>query len=406
MKILYLHQYFNTPDMPGGTRSFEMARRFVERGHTVEMITSYRDPLETNEWFETNEAGINVHWLPVAYSNHYSFLKRLRAFFRFALKASTRAASLNGDVIFATSTPLTIALPAVYAKKRLNVPMIFEVRDLWPELPIAIGALKRKPEIVAAKWLERFAYDKSDHVVALSPGMKDGVCRTGYSPKSVTVIPNSCDVDLFNDPELDGEKFRASYDWLGKRPLVVYTGTLGHINGVDFLVDVANQMLEINAEVRFLIVGDGVELEKVRNRAIETGTLNMNLFIKPQVTKKEIATIIKTADVATSLFVDLKEMWANSANKFFDALAAGKPVMINYGGWQADLIKNNQIGIVVKPNEPKKAAIQLSQLLSNEKRLLQYSEASYELGRSQFNRDKLAENLLKVLEDAVNYEKI
>ena len=142
MRITYLHQYFNTPDMSGGTRSYEMARRLVARGHEVNMVTSWRTDDGRKKPFETVEDGIRVQWLPVPYSNAMSYAQRLVAFGRFVVASTRRAAALPSDIVFATSTPLTIALPAVYAARRQRVPMVFEVRDLWPELPIAMGALR------------------------------------------------------------------------------------------------------------------------------------------------------------------------------------------------------------------------------------------------------------------------
>ena len=188
MKITYLHQYFNTPDIPGGTRSYEMARRLVAMGHEVNMLTTWRKekeqwlprfPKNKSGWFETYEAGIKVHWLPVPYSNRMGFGERIRAFFQFALRGAQRAAALDADIVFATSTPLTIALPAVYAARRRKVPMVFEVRDLWPEMPIAMGALQSPLQIRAARALESWAYRNAAAVVALSRGMKQGVVDTG-----------------------------------------------------------------------------------------------------------------------------------------------------------------------------------------------------------------------------------
>ena len=126
--------------MAGGTRSYEMARRLVAMGHEVNMVTSWREPDGRNDWFTTDEAGIQVHWLPVPYSNHMSYNQRIASFFKFAWGAARKAATLPADVVFATSTPLTISLPGVYAARRQKVPMVFEVRDLWAELPIATVA--------------------------------------------------------------------------------------------------------------------------------------------------------------------------------------------------------------------------------------------------------------------------
>lgn len=145
MHIVYLHQYFNTPAMSGSTRSYEIARRLVSAGHRVSVVTSSRISDDRKGWVQSNESGIDVHWLAVPYSNRMAYGERISAFLRFAFGAARRAASLRGDVVFATSTPLTIAIPGVFAARKLKVPMVFEVRDLWPEVPIAIGALRNPP---------------------------------------------------------------------------------------------------------------------------------------------------------------------------------------------------------------------------------------------------------------------
>ena len=137
MRIIYLHQYFNTPEMSGSTRSYEVGRRLVAAGHQVDIITSWREATAEAGWFTTEVSGMRVHWLPVKYSNRMNYFARIVAFFKFAVRAAGRAHGVRGDVVLATSTPLTIAIPAVYAARRLGIPMVFEVRDLWPDLPIA-----------------------------------------------------------------------------------------------------------------------------------------------------------------------------------------------------------------------------------------------------------------------------
>lgn len=399
MHILYLHQYFKTPENAGGTRSYEMAKRFVRAGHRVTMITTATEPINNKKWEVTNIDGIEVHSLALPYSNHMSFTMRIKAFFKFALASARKAASFDADIIFATSTPLTIALPAVYAKRRLNIPMVFEVRDLWPELPIAIGALKKKHEIYLANKLENFAYRNADHVVVLSPGMKDGVASTGYPDKNITVVPNSSDLDLFDKPYTEGLAFRHKYDWLKDRPLVVYTGTLGHINGVGYLVDLAEKMFDLDPTVCFLIVGYGVEHDKVKEQARSAGVFDINLFMMSKVPKLEIPALLSAANVATSLFINLKPMWANSANKFFDALASGTPIMINYGGWQAELLEQSGAGLSVPSDNPELAAKQLLSFLKNVDGLKKAGNAAKSLAVNQFSRDDLAKQLLNVLEE-------
>lgn len=123
MKIIYLHQYFVTPEMSGGTRSYEIARRLVDWGHEVHMITSDRNNnADRKVWKTTKEAGINVHWYPVPYSNKMSFSKRIKAFMKFARASALKASSLEANIVFATSTPLTIALPGIYTKWKKEYP--------------------------------------------------------------------------------------------------------------------------------------------------------------------------------------------------------------------------------------------------------------------------------------------
>ena len=406
LKIIYFHQYFNTPKMAGGTRSYEMGRRLVEYGHQVEMITSYRSESnagsESERWFQTEESGIRVHWLPVPYSNKMSYRQRIKAFIKFAWGAARKAASIEGDIVFATSTPLTIALPAVYTARKKKVPMVFEVRDLWPEMPIAVGALKNPILKWAARRLERFTYNNSKRIIALSPGMKEGIVKTGYPASKVEIIPNSSDIDFFNvDPEV-GRQIRLKYQWLGERPLVVYTGTIGIINGVDYLARLAGAVWKLDQEIRFVIIGEGQGEEKMITEAETVGVLDKSFFVLSKMPKEEVRNWLSAADLSTSVFVDLKEMWNNSANKFFDALASGTPVAINYGGWQKEMLEESGAGLVLDPHDIDSATGLLVEKVRDEKWLNNAGRAAEKLARERFDRNKLAKKLEAVLFEAVH----
>ena len=404
LRIVYLHQYFKTRHEAGGTRSFEMARRLVAKGHTVHMITSVRHAdFSSSGWQQSTESGIRVHAVPVPYSNTMSYRRRTVAFFRFALLAARRTAQLKPDVVFATSTPLTIAIPAIVAKLWHRVPMVFEVRDLWPELPIAVGALKNPIAQALARALEWLAYKSSAHIVALSPGMAQGVEKRGIPADKITVIPNCCDVELFDVPPSAGRHIRDRIPGLAEGdPLVVYTGTFGLINGVSYLVDVAAAMRSRDPDVRFLLVGAGAEWNKVVARAQALGLLGQTVWIWRPIPKAEMPSLLAAATVATSLVVPLPELFHNSANKFFDALAAGKPVAINYGGWQADLLQSTGAGVVLPWNDPRRAADILSSLVRDREQLQQAGLAARELAHTQFHRDAMAQRFEEVLRRAVN----
>ena len=383
--------------MSGGTRSYEMARRFVTQGHQVHMVTSWREPSADLKGFDNNIDGICVHWLPVTYSNHMSFTDRIKAFFKFAFKSAKKITDIKADLIFATSTPLTIALPAVFAAKRHKIPMIFEVRDLWPELPIAMGVLNNPVSKFLAKRLELFAYNNSAAVVALSPGMKEGVIRTGYPSEKVAVIPNSSDIDTFRVDTERGHKFRAQREWLGDNPLLIYTGTFGLINGVGYMVDLAFELNKLNSDVCVLLIGEGLEFEKVTEYARTLGVLNKNLYIEKSLPKRDIPAALSAATMASVLFIDKPEMRPNSANKFFDALAAAKPVMTNFGGWMHDLVETHDCGLAMWRKPIDLVAYELEQKIHDTEWVKRSSKSSFELAQKYFDRDDLASQLLSVL---------
>lgn len=399
MRIAYLHQYFNTPDMTGSTRSFEIGRRLVASGHDVEIVTSLREPSQARDWFTTQEEGIRVHWLPLRYSNHMNYAARIRAFVHFARAAATRTAAIDSDVVFASSTPLTIVLPAIHAARRRRIPMVLEVRDLWPELPIALGALRDPVSRTAARWLERHAYANAARVIALSDGMADGVARAGFPRERISVIPNAADLDLLRRDSERGLAFRRRLGIGDATVLVAYVGTLGKVNGLAYLVRAAAALRD-DPDLQFLAVGDGRERAAVESLARESGVLGRNFHMLAPVPKREIADVLSATDIATSLCLPIPELEANSANKFFDALAAGCCTAVNYGGWQARLLETHRAGVRL-PQDPGEGAAVLQSLARDRGRIEQYGRNARRLAEKEFSRDLMASRVADVLSDAL-----
>ena len=160
MKILYIHQYFNTPDEPGGTRSYWISKELVKRGHQVTMITSTNAKLHPEPCTMMID-GIKVIYVKNAYNNYMSPLRKVVSFVNFLNKAIDEGCKQNDvDLVFATSTPLTVGYVALRLKSKKGFPYVFEVRDLWPEFPIQIGAIKNALVIKFLRWMERRIYKK------------------------------------------------------------------------------------------------------------------------------------------------------------------------------------------------------------------------------------------------------
>lgn len=375
----------------------------MDAGHNVEIVTSAAYLPEKyqkeGKWiYVTSHLGIKMTVVNNDYSNEMTFVQRIFSFITFAILASYISMRRSPDIVFATSTPLTIVIPGIVGKIWNRIPLVVEIRDLWPELPIAIGAIRNPILIWATRLLEKTAYSMSSHVIALSPGMRDGIASTGYPPERISVLPNSCDVDAFNVSSDEGLKFRNQFEWLYKHPLVIYAGTIGPINGVGYLPQLAQKVYDIDTQVRFLVVGrGGYEEQIVHDLAKKLGVLNKNFYMIPQIPKSYMPAALSAATISTSLFIDLPEMQNNSANKFFDALASGTPVAINYGGWQAEILEKSGAGITLHPSDFEHAAETLVAFLRDERGLRQSAAHALSLAKTQFSRDDMARTLEQIL---------
>jgi glycosyltransferase involved in cell wall biosynthesis len=396
MRVTYLHQYFNTPAQSGGTRSYEMARRLVARGHQVTVITSDRKA-QGAKLREEMIDGVRVIWIPVAYDNSMSYSRRMRAFVSFAIRSARLARSVECDIIFATSTPLTIAIPAMYAAWRRRMPWVLEVRDLWPEVPVAVGALRNPALKAAASALARVSYSSAYHIVALSPGMKEGIIACGVSAEKVAVIPNCSDLDRFDPSSADPARFLERHPELCFRRIAIYAGQIGKINGLEYVIDMAAEAKASMPELAFVLMGNGSERSALDEYARARDVLGKSLFILDAVPKQEMPHVFAAADVALGIFRDVPYMDTNSSNKFFDALAAGKPIAINYGGWQAEVIREFRNGVVLPANDPTIGASQLMALLKNRDTMVVAGLASRQVAKQCFDLSRLANELESIL---------
>lgn len=376
MRIIYIHQYFHTLVDAGSTRSLEFATRLAIDGIDVHVLSATSVGAPFRGWRSEAVEGFVVHRTYVEYRNDMSYRRRVGAFGKFAAACTSRVLRMPADVIFATSTPLTTAIPGLAGSSLRRRDFIFEVRDLWPEMPIAMGALKNPVARAAAKKLEALAYRRASGIVTLSTGMTDRLIERGVPAWKISTIPNIAHVELFAEARTQGANWRASRDWL--RPsdsLVVYLGQIGRVNGLRYIIDVAREALSAGDNMQFLLVGDGAERDALVRYAVDFGVMNENVHIFPAVPKAHVPSLLGAADLALSIFDDIPGMEVNSANKFFDALAAGVPAGINYGGWQADLLRRTGAGLVL-PREPRAAYNLLSASLRDREWLLRAGEAA------------------------------
>lgn len=360
MTILYLHQYFTLPSASGGTRSFDLATSFLAKGHKVIVVSSTSNKNFNNGklWNVINQDGLEIHYIYMPYSNEMSYLQRMWVFFKFLWLSTFRILRIKADVVLATSTPLTIGIPALMKKWFGRTPYIFEVRDVWPEAVIAIGAIKNKMMQKMLYSLEKLIYKNAMAIVPLSEDMKASIDRRypQYKHKTEVVIPNISEINRFQQKDLMNNIIEKTIGFT-PRFSVLYAGTFGRVNGIDYVIKLAKQTLNIDSQLVYILMGKGVMKESVRTLAEKEGVLNKNVFILESVSKNDLPLWYASASMGSSFVIDIKELWANSANKFFDTLAAAKPVLINHEGWQANTIRDKNIGYVLPVEIDEKTAI-------------------------------------------------
>ncbi|GGK29955.1 glycosyltransferase WbuB [Pilimelia terevasa] len=399
MRITYLTQYFRTPPMGGGTRAYEFARRLVAAGHDVTVLTGLPPAGSAGGALPAEAAGARVVWLPVACDNRMGFRRRLGAFGAYACGAAARGRRVPADLVFATSTPLTVAVPAVAVARRWAAPVVLEIRDLWPQLPIDFGALRSPAARRAGFALERWAYRHADEIVALTPGIADSI-RDRFPGASVHLVPNGADADVFADADARGAALRAREAWLGERPMLLYAGTVGLANGVDYLVRLAAALARHAPRACVVVLGTGNRRADVGAAAAAAGVLERNLYLRDPVGKEEAAAWFGASTLTVSTLVDLPSLQGSAPNKVFDSLAARRPVAANYGGWLTDLLVAAGAGLYLPPGDPDAAARALAGWLADPDRLAAARRAAAEVADRHFRRDALFSRFHDVLRDA------
>ncbi|MDD0802383.1 glycosyltransferase [Acinetobacter johnsonii] len=394
MKILYFHQHFSTPKGSAGIRSYAMAQSLIRNGHQVTMVCGSFGAGQTGLTQPFNKGmrrgmvdGIDIIEFELPYSNALSFLKRILIFLSFAFKSIKVALTEQYDVVFATTTPLTAGIPGIFAKWFRRKPFVFEVRDLWPELPKAMGVIKNPIVLWMMSVLEWTSYHSADRLVGLSPGIVDGIIKRGIAPEKVASIPNGCDLDIFAS---EHQAWRPE----GVQPtdlMAIFTGTHGLANGLNAVLDAAVELKKRQrTDIKLVLVGDGMQKKALLERAAELQLDNV-IFHNP-VNKAKLAGLMASADIGLQILANVPAFYyGTSPNKFFDYISAGLPVLNNYPGWLAELITKEQCGFAVLPENPQAFADALEQAANQREQLIEMGRNSQQVAKEQFNRSILSQ---------------
>ena len=404
MRVLYFHQHFSTPNGSVGIRSYEMARRLIARGHQVTMVCGSYGGGETGieQLFVKGKRrgtvdGIDIIEFDLAYSNSDGFIKRASTFVKFALRSIGLVFSEKYDLVFATTTPLTAGVPGIFARWLRRKPFVFEVRDLWPELPKAMGVIKNPLVLGAISLLEWASYRSAHRCIGLSPGIVEGIAARGVPKTRIQMVPNGCDLTIFAHEQTPWRPEGVMPNDL----MAVFAGTHGIANGLDALLDAAAELkARDRVDIKLVLVGQGKLKAKLIERARTEG-LDTVIFHDP-VSKTRLAGLISSTDLGLQILANVSAFYyGTSPNKFFDYIAAGLPVLNNYPGWLAGMIKEHDCGFGIEPDDPLAFADALEQAADDRAQLVQMGENARQLAEHEFDRAKLSNRFVDWLEEAV-----
>lgn len=393
MHVLYFHQHFSTPQGSTGTRSYEMSQALLREGHSVTIVCGSYGQGNTGLTGAFKKGrrrgsvdGIDVIEFDLNYSNNLVFIQRVGVFAKFAMGSIGVALREPTDLIFATTTPLTAGIPGIFGRWLRRKPFVFEVRDLWPELPRAMGVINNPIILALMSALEWVSYRSADRLVGLSPGIVQGIAKRGVPQGRIAMVPNGCDLELFANSEKKWRPDRVQNDQL----LAVFSGTHGKANGLGAVLDAA-AVLKARArnDIRIVLIGHGQEKLRLKQRACEEG-LDSVVFMDP-VPKTELTELLAGADIGLQILQNVPAFYfGTSPNKFFDYIAAGLPVLNNYPGWISEQIEENDCGFAVPPDSADAFADALIAASDNRSVLEQKGENARVLARRKFSRSKLA----------------
>lgn len=403
MKVLYFHQHFVTPHGAGGIRSYAMARALHERGHTITMVcgsaqvgtTGLSGPFAKGRRCGLVD-GIDIIELDLAYSNSDFFVKRAFTFIKFAARSVAIALTMRYDLLFATTTPLTVGIPGIFARWLRGKPFVFEVRDLWPELPRAMGVIKNLWVLGAMSVLEWASYHSAHRLIGLSPGIVEGIVQRGVPREHIALVPNGCDLDIFAGTVGPWRPAQVRPSDL----LAVFSGTHGTANGLDAVLDTATELKQRGRnDIKLLLIGQGKLKPGLQARAQREGLDNM-VFHEP-VNKARLAGLMAATDVGLQILANVPAFYyGTSPNKFFDYIAAGLPVLNNYPGWLAQMITDNECGFAVPPDNAVAFADALEQAADDRAALKEMGQRSRTLAEENFDRQVLADKWMDWVEGA------
>lgn len=406
LNILLIHQYFLEEDDPGGSRFNEMTRTWTEMGANVTVLAGMvhangkgKRAEYQGKWFVGKQHGaVDVWRCHVSESYNSSFRGRLWGYFSFVFSsvwAGLFKAKGKYDLVLVTSPPLFVGITGYLLSRIKRVPLVFEIRDLWPESAIDTGVVTSSAIIRFAYWFEAFIYRKATLINVLTPAFRDTLIDKKNVPEEkIVFIPNAADFSLSDTllRDFDSKALRISLG-IDDNFVITYVGAHGVANHLVQLLDAADLLRDTN--VLFQLIGNGMQkdwlMDEVTKRKLP------NVVFRDSVPKTEVFKYILASDLGASVLKRVDTFKTIYSNKTFDYMACKRPILLCIDGVSRQLVEEAQCGVFAEPEDAADIALKVRAYLNDHVRIAEEGNNGYNYAKANFDRAVLAERYLQFL---------
>ncbi|HHV42754.1 MAG TPA: glycosyltransferase family 4 protein [Clostridiaceae bacterium] len=359
--IWILNHYAISPDMAGGTRHHDLGKELVRKGCDVTIFASGFDhgtkryiKISSKERITTETYnGVRFVWVNTHpyYGNNWHRIVNMASYGTRVLGACKGIQ--KPDVIIGSSLHPFAVLAGWWLAKRYKARFIFEVRDLWPQTAVDMGAMKNISLLARMLYAwEKFMYQRAEKIIVLLSNAKEYIVKRGIDPRKIIWIPNGVDLERFDNPDPlePSSEAKRVFSQHSDKIKVVYAGAHGPANGLEVIIEAAKILSRQAKPIHFILIGDGPEKTKLIQKTESPGIGNIS-FLDP-VPKSQIPAVLQQADILVHCLKPLKVFkYGISPNKLFDYLASGKTIIMSAQA-SDEIIKQSKAGICVEPGNP------------------------------------------------------
>jgi len=406
MHVLIFNQFFTTNDVPGSGRAYELGRGLLNQGDSVTYVTGdsiYFTGKKTGGrrlfWSGEKVDGIEVIRVTIPFRGSWRIPLRILGFLwfiPFGFLAALRVRS--PDIVVASSTPLTIGLPGYMLSRLRGIPFVFELRDLWPDAAVAFDIVRSRPLLWAAYRLESFLYRKARTIIALTEGIRQEVIAKGIPASKVSVITNAANLELFR-PEGPRADLCAKADVPHDSLVCIYNGSLVWTAALGLIIEAAAQLRE-RRDIHFVFLGTGPHKDHLAAEVARRKLQSVH-FLDP-VPKSQVPAFLRAADLGVQFVEPCSLSHVFLPNKFFDYLACGCPILLNFDGEGRQYLESSNAGIYVPPNDAGAIADVIRDLSTSPQKVRQMRENARRLAERAFGWNHKVVEFREVLSSVLN----